>query len=555
MSGTGADTSYGKGLKVMADGKEGPGLRGDRIWKTIGGLLAAASAAQPDADAVVDADRTLTFRELEEEAQAFARALVAQGLRRGDRISVWAPNRWRFMVATLGAHLLGAALVPINTRYKGSEAAYILDQAQPSVLVVVPEFLGVDYLSALEGAGWLGSTPSCKVVLIDDVEDPRGTSWSVFVEGGSQVDPAEPLDRLAELNGDDISDVLFTSGTTGRPKGVLTTHSQNLRAYYDWSSIAGFEAGDRYAIINPFFHSFGYKVGWLSALMHGITIFPHATLDVRKLLRQVEEERISLLPGPPALYQSLFEEVKRGSYDLSSLRLAVTGAAAIAPSLVERMKSELGFSRVTTCYGMSEGNGIATITRAGDDLLTVASTSGRALPGVELKIVADGKPVPSGEPGEVWVRGYNVMRCYLAGPEQTAEAVDVDGWLHSGDIGRMDENSNLSVADRVDDMFTVGGFNTYPAEIENTMAAHKLISQVAVVGRPDERLGFVPHAFVVLTDGAEIEQDELISWCREYLANFKVPRGITFADELPRNATGKVLKHELRARAEIKEQA
>jgi len=531
----------------MANPTEEVGLRGDLRWGTIGRLLAEVAAAKPDQDAIVDVDRSLTFSELEAEVHRFARGLVAAGVEKGDRIAVWAPNRWRFIVAALAGHCLGAALVPINTRYKGAESAYILEQARPRVLVVVPEFLGTNYVDELDRGGWSAPAADCRLVLIDDVVDRRGRGWSEFVAAGDAVEEAEITDRLAAVEGTDVSDILFTSGTTGRPKGVMTTHAQNLRAYYDWSSIAGFEADERYAIINPFFHAFGYKVGWLSALMHANTIFPHATLDVPRLLRQVEERQIALLPGPPALYQSIFEEVKRDGYDLSSLRLAITGAAAIAPSLVERMKEELGFARVTTCYGQTEGTGIATITRAEDDESTVTSTSGRALPGVELKLVDDAAEVAVGEPGEVWIRGYNVMLSYLGGPEQTALVVDRDGWLHSGDVGSLDEAGNLRVTDRLDDMFTVGGFNTYPAEIENMIMRHDAVSQVAVIGAPDTRLGSVPVAFVVPTGDEQIAEDLLIAWCRERMANFKVPRRIAFVDQLPRNATGKVMKHVLRS--------
>jgi acyl-CoA synthetase (AMP-forming)/AMP-acid ligase II len=532
----------------MAGTATDPGLRGDLRWQTIGHLLGDAAATKPDQDAVVDVDRTLTFAELAAEVHRFAAALIAAGVEHGDRISVWAPNRWRFMVATLGGHFVGASLVPINTRYKGPEAAFILEQAKPRVLVVAHEFLGTDYLAELEAAGWSGVASDCRVVLIDDAEASGGIAWPEFVASGDAILEPDILARLDAVSGDDISDILFTSGTTGRPKGVMTTHSQNLRAYYDWSSIAGFEPDERYAVINPFFHAFGYKVGWLSALMHQNTIYPHATLDVPGLLRQVETERIALLPGPPALYQTIFEETKRNSYDLSSLRLAITGAAAIAPTLIERMKAELGFSRITTCYGLTESTGLGTITRKDDDLETIALTSGRALPGLELKLVAEGDAVEPGKPGEVWIHGYSIMRSYLAGAKQTAEAIDSEGWLHTGDIGSLDENGNLSVTDRLDDMFTVGGFNTYPAEIEHTMTRHPAVSQVAVVGAPEERLGSVPVAFVVAVDDQSINAEELIAWCREQMANFKVPRRIDFVEELPRNATGKVLKHELRDR-------
>jgi acyl-CoA synthetase (AMP-forming)/AMP-acid ligase II len=354
-------------------------------------------------------------------------------------------------------------------------------------------------------------------------------------------------ERLEELTGDDVADVMFTSGTTGRPKGVQATHAQNLRGYYDWSCLAGFEPDDRYAIINPFFHAFGYKVGWLAALMHGITIFPHRVLDVPMLLAQVEEQRISLLPGPPTLYTSILEQMRVSRHGLDSLRLAVTGAAVIPPVLIQRMYEDLGFARVTTCYGQTEGTGIATVTRAGDKPLRVALTSGSALPDVELRIVPTGGDATPDGTGEIWIRGYNVTQGYFDDREATAQLIDGDGWMHTGDVGVLDDDGRLRVTDRLKDMFIVGGFNAYPAEIESMMAEHPAIVEVSVIGVPDERLGEVGCAFVVARESEPVEAGDLLTWCRARMANYKVPRVVHFVEDLPRNATGKVLKTTLRA--------
>lgn len=519
-------------------------LRGDLRWGTFGGLLDDAAARRPDHAAIVDTDRTLTTAELRDEAGSFARSLIHHGVERGDRIAVWTPNRWEFVVAALGAQSIGVAVVPINTRYKGREAAYVLGKSRPRLLVSVGEFLGVDYDESLVAAGWEGTDTGCLVVTLDPPEGCERTGWDEFLAMGDDIEETELAARAAAVTGRDVSDVLFTSGTTGAPKGVMTTQAQNLRAYLDWSTIAGFDSGDRYAVINPFFHAFGYKVGWLSALMHGITIYPHAVLDVPLLLRQVEGERITLLPGPPALYESIFEERRRQDYDLTSLRLAVTGAASVSPALVKQMKSELGFDRITNCYGLTEGTAIGTITRADDDPETVATRTGRALPDVELRVDAAGSRPE--EPGEVLLRGYNVMLGYLDGPDDTAAVIDSEGWLHTGDIGILDAAGYLRVTDRKDDMFTVGGFNAYPAEIEHVIGEHEGVSQVAVIGIPDPRLGQVPSAYVVPSGDADLDADELIRWCRSRLANFKVPRRVVVVSELPRNATGKVTKTRLR---------
>lgn len=518
------------------------GPTGDSHWRTISDLALEAGERLGDAPAIVDLDRTLTYGELADRMLEFASGLIAAGVERGDRVAIWAPNTWRWIVAALGTHAAGAALVPINTRYTGREAAYILDRAKPKVVATVHRFLGKDYPAMLREAGFRPE-PGQRLIRLEGDETAAMLRDAGLDPQGGEGDLA---DRLGGASGQDISDVMFTSGTTGFPKGVMTCHAQNLRAYWDWSRAAGFKEGDRYAIVNPFFHAFGYKAGWLSALMHGATIYPHAVFDAERLLAQVKAQRITVLPGPPTLYHSLFQ-IADSPAGLESLRLAITGAASIAPALVRRMKEQLGFERITTCYGMTEGTGVATITRAGDSLETVARTSGRALPGIELRVVGpDGAPVRAGEPGEIRLRGYNVMRGYLDDPEGTRGAVDEEGWLHTGDIGVLD-HEGLRVTDRLRDMFVTGGFNVYPAEVEACLVEHHDIAEVAVIGVPDERQGEVGMAFIVLRAGANPGADELLDWSRARLANFKVPRHYAFVEELPRNATGKVLKDKLRA--------
>jgi acyl-CoA synthetase (AMP-forming)/AMP-acid ligase II len=330
----------------------------------------------------------------------------------------------------------------------------------------------------------------------------------------------------------------------------MTEHGQNLAVFETWSAGVGLTEGDRYLVVAPFFHSFGYKAGWLSAVMRGATIYPHPVFDASDVLRRIEAERINVLPGAPTIYQSLLAAPDRAKYDISSLRVACTGAAAIPVELIHRMKDTLGFDCVLTAYGLTESCGTVSMCSPDDDAETIATTSGRAIPGVEVRCVdPDGKPVPTGEPGEILVRGYNVMRGYFDADEQTADAIDADGWLHTGDVGVLDARGNLRITDRLKDMFIMGGFNCYPAEIENLMFAHEAIAQVAVIGIPDERMGEVGMAFVVPGPGKEIDPDALHAWCRERMANYKVPRRIEVVREIPVNAAGKVDKLELRRRA------
>jgi acyl-CoA synthetase (AMP-forming)/AMP-acid ligase II len=326
------------------------------------------------------------------------------------------------------------------------------------------------------------------------------------------------------------------------------THGQTLRAYLDWCDWADLRAGDRYLIANPFFHIFGYKAGCLACLMRGATIFPMAVFDAGEVLETVERERITVLPGPPTLYTALLDHPDRTTRDIESLRVGVTGAADIPVELIRRVKQELPFERILTGYGLTEA-GTVTGCKPDDDFEHIATTVGVPWPGFEVQVVAEGgSAVATGEPGEVVVRGETVTRGYLDDPEATAAAIDADGWLHTGDLGTIDDDGYLRIVGRIKDMFIVGGFNAYPAEIENLMLRHPRIAQVAVIGVPDERLGEVGKAFVVLHDGPSIEPAEIVEWAKGEMANFKVPRSVEVLDELPVNATGKVVKDELRAR-------
>jgi acyl-CoA synthetase (AMP-forming)/AMP-acid ligase II len=312
----------------------------------------------------------------------------------------------------------------------------------------------------------------------------------------------------------------------------------------------GLREGDRYLIVNPFFHSFGYKAGWLSCVLRGATILPHAVFDVPAVLERTSREKISVLPGPPTLYQSILAHPERDRHDLSSLRLAVTGAAAIPVELIRRMRDELGFETVITGYGLTETCGTVSMCDQDDDAKTIATTSGRAIPGIEVRCVdGEGAEVARGEPGEVVVRGYNVMQGYFEDAAETRATIDPDGWLHTGDVAVMDERGYLRITDRLKDMFIMGGFNCYPAEIESQMYSHEEIAQVAVIGVPDERMGEVAMAFVVPVPGSQPTGEAIVAWCRDHMANYKVPRRIEIVDALPMNAAGKVTKFVLRERA------
>lgn len=505
--------------------------------ETIPAAARTAAERWPDQPGIIEGDRLWSFAEVWTDVRAAASAFIASGVGHGDRVAIWAPNGRTWILAALGAQSVGAAIVPLNTRFKGREAADILRRSRAKLLFVPERFLDTDYraLVASEDLPDLAET-----VLID-------TDWDGFVVRGKGVDDPAVDAALAQVGGDDICDIIFTSGTTGRPKGVLTAHAQAVQIFGDWAVRVDLRAGDRYLIVNPFFHTFGYKAGWVVCFTRGATIVPMAMFDGAEMVRQIERNRISFLPGPPTIYLTLLQELAgEKPRDFSSLRVAVTGAAPVAPALVERMRHELGMSNIVNGYGMTECGAIA-MTRQGDDAETVAHTCGYPLPGIEIRCVDDmGRDLPAGQAGELWIRGPSVMQGYLDDPKATAEAIDIEGWLHTGDIGTIDARGYLAITDRKKDMYISGGFNCYPAEIESLLAAHPAIETAAVIGIADERLGEVGKAFVVLRPGQQTDERAIIDWARAHMANYKAPRRVAFVDALPRNAGGKVLRTALR---------
>jgi acyl-CoA synthetase (AMP-forming)/AMP-acid ligase II len=539
---------------VDAADPDGDDPRADLRWGTIPAAFVHAVATGGDEVAVIDGDRSWTWTELGGEVGRATKAFLAAGIELGDRVAIWAPNCAEWIIALLGLQSAGAVLVPLNTRFKGAEAADILGRSRARVLVTVDGFLDNRYVGMLDGH----DLPHLERIVVLKATDGQlvpapAETWEAFLGAGAsgEVTDVAVAARRATVQPDAVADLLFTSGTTGKPKGVICAHEQTLRTVATWANVVGLGPDDRYLAINPFFHSFGYKAGIVAWLVTGGVLVPMPVFDVPEAMRLITEHRISMLPGPPTLYQTILNHPERAQLDSSSLRLAVTGAASVPVSLVEQMRTDLGFDTVITAYGLTEGCGFATMCRRSDDATTIATTSGRAMPGIEVQVVGEGGDAqPAGEPGEVVVRGYNVMRGYFEDPGATAEAVDADGWLHTGDVGVMDERGYLRITDRIKDLFIVGGFNAYPAEIESLLLDHPHVAQVAVVGIPDERMGEVGAAFVVAATGTTPDPDEIVAWAREHMANYKVPRLVRVVDALPFNAGGKVMKFQLRASLE-----
>lgn len=475
----------------------------DPAWRTIPEMVLSAADRFGDAEAIVDGPLRLTFTEVVERIRCAAGAFAELGVGEGDRVAIWAPNSAEWIIAAFGLLTAGGVLVPVNTRFKAEEAGDIIGRSGANAVLVQKGFLGQDY------------TAPAGIPVIDLKSD--------FLSGG------RPFERA--LSGTDIADVIFTSGTTGRPKGAMMNHQQTLRMYEEWATLADLREGDRYLQINPYFHTFGLKAGLIASFLRGATMLPVQVFDIEAVVNFIERERITMLPGPPTLYHSLLTVDDKGK--LATLRAGVTGAADIPVELVRRIHGELPFQTLMTGYGLTEAGNV-TLSRPGDSFEDVATTAGLPCEGVEVRIADD---------GEVLVRGYGVMQGYLGEPEATAQAIDDDGWLHTGDLGNIGDTGRLRVVGRKKDMFIVGGFNAYPAEIEGFLLEHPAVAQAAVIGVPDDRLGQVGRAFVVAK--TTVSEDDLIAWCRERMAGFKAPRSIKFLDALPLNATGKVMKDQL----------
>jgi acyl-CoA synthetase (AMP-forming)/AMP-acid ligase II len=473
-------------------------------------MVLSAADRFGDAEAVIDGPLRLSYIELAERIRIAAGAFAEFGIGKGDRVAVWAPNSAEWIIAAFGLMTAGGVLVPVNTRFKTDEAADVLARSGAKAVLVEKGFLGQDFSVT-------------RVPTIDLRLD--------FLGSGTPFEcPGEP---------DDISDVIYTSGTTGRPKGAMMSHDQTLRMYEEWATLADLREGDRYLMLNPYFHTFGLKAGLVASFLRGATMLPVGVFDLDRVVDLIEAERITMLPGPPTLYHSLLTVGDKGR--LATLRAGVTGAADIPVELVRRIHDELPFQTLMTGYGLTEAGNV-TLSRPGDSFVDVATTAGQPCEGVEVRVADD---------GEVLVRGYSVMQGYLDDPTATAEAIDTDGWLHTGDLGEFTQSGRLKIVGRKKDMFIVGGFNAYPAEIEGFLLQHPAVAQAAVIGVVDDKLGQVGKAYVVLNghpDACGVSAEELIAWSRERMAGYKVPRYLQFLQELPLNATGKVMKDRLEPR-------
>jgi fatty-acyl-CoA synthase len=521
------------------------------LGDTVGEALARTAQRVPDNEALVSLHQNvrLTYGELAAEVEVITRGLLALGIEKGDRVGIWAPNCVEWALFQFASARVGAILVNINPAYRANEFEFAMAHSAVRLLVMAASFKTSDYVAMLQSVR--ASLPDLeRVVVLDGTTGATGDLvWSDLRAAAAGATADQLAAREALLDTDDPINIQYTSGTTGRPKGATLTHHNIVNNAYAMASVLGYTDADRVCIPVPLYHCFGMGVGNLGCVTTGSTmVYPAATFEPIATMQAVQDERCTSLYGVPTMWIAQLEHPRFDEFDLTSLRTGLMGGSPCPVEVMKRAVSDMHAREVCIIYGMTETAPITFITRRDDDLDRRVSTVGRVMPGVEAKVVdpATGRTVPRGTPGEVCTRGYVVMRGYWSNPEATAEAVDVGGWMHTGDMGVIDDEGYLNIVGRIKDMVIRGGENVYPREIEEVLFQHPAVGSAQVIGVPDARYGEELMAWIVTREGTAVTEDDLRAFCRERLAHFKVPRYWHFVDDFPMTVTGKVQKFKMR---------
>src|SRR6266568_1518832 len=485
-----------------------------------------------------------TYRELVEQCEEVARGLMARGVKKGDRVGIWSPNRHEWVIVQYATAAMGAILVNINPAYRTSELEYALNQSGISFLVLASAFRQADYRAML--AEVKGRCPELGEALV--LED----GWDALKRDASRIKPAELHELEASLQFDDPINIQYTSGTTGFPKGATLTHHNILNNGFFIGETLQYTEKDRVCIPVPFYHCFGMVLGNLACTTHGATmVIPAEAFDPMATMQTVQQERCTSLYGVPTMFIAELEHPRFNEFDFRSLRTGIMAGSPCPVEVMKKVQTVMHIPEMTIAYGMTETSPVSTQCTTDDPLERRVSTVGRVHPHVEIKIVdpATGAVVPRGTAGELCTRGYSVMLGYWNNPEATGASIDAAGWMHSGDLAVMDEEAYVKIVGRIKDMIIRGGENVYPREIEEFLYGHPMIADVQVIGVPSEKYGEEVMAWVKLREGATSGGDELAAWCKGKIATYKIPRHWKFVDSFPMTVTGKVQKFKMRETA------
>ena len=517
---------------------------------TIGAALEVARERWGEREALVDCgqQRRFSWAQLAREADKVAAGLIALGLQPGDRVAIWSLNRWEWTVTQFAAARAGLVFVTINPAYRLSEVEYALNRVGCTALIISPAFRTSDYPGMIAELG----PGSARLPRLRHVVTMGERSWDDLIGAAKPDDVAAIARRAALVKPDDATNIQFTSGTTGSPKGVTLSHRNILNNGYFTGRYIRLTEQDRVCIPVPLYHCFGMVMGNLAALTSGAAmVYPGEGFDPLATLRAVADERCTALYGVPTMFIAELEHEAFAGFDLSSLRTGIMAGSPCPVEVMRKVNDRMHMREVTICYGMTETAPVSFQSSTDDSLERRCATVGRIHPHVEVKIVdAEGRTVPRGQSGELCTRGYSVMLGYWDDPEQTAAAIDAEGWMHTGDLATIDAEGYGNIVGRIKDMVIRGGENLYPREIEEYLYRHPAIRDVQVFGVADERYGEELCAWVILHEGAAMTDEDLRAFCRGQIAHQKIPRYVRFVGEFPLTVTGKVKKFEMRAAME-----
>ena len=516
------------------------------LYETIGENLRRTAARDGGAEALVvrSQNARFTWNQLLAEARRCARGLMARGVKKGDRVGVWSPNRYEWVVLQYATALAGIVLVNVNPAYKTSELEYALKQSEMSVLLHARAFRTSDFTGMVNEVK--GRCPQLR----EAIELESG--WTALLEGAGEISQAQLDEREAQLDPDDAINIQYTSGTTGFPKGATLSHVNILNNGYFIGETLKYSARDRVCIPVPFYHCFGMVLGNLACSTHGACmVIPGEAFDPLAVLETVQAERCTALYGVPTMFIGVLDHPRFAEFDVSSLRTGIMAGSPCPVEVMRKVQSKLHMPEVTICYGMTETSPVSTQSSTDDPLEKRVSTVGRVHPHVEVKIVnpETGLTVPRGTPGELCTRGYLVMLGYWNNPEATRNSIDPGRWMHTGDLATMDAEGYVNIVGRIKDMIIRGGENIYPREIEEYLYTHPAVSDVQVIGVPSEKYVEEVCAWIKLKPGAAATEQDLIAFCKGKIATYKIPRYWKFVDGFPMTVTGKIQKFKMREQA------
>lgn len=522
--------------------------------RTLSEVLSETTTAFPERNAIVHQGKTISYRQLDERVDRLARGLIELGVSKGEKVALWMPNMPEWVIAYFAIARIGAVIVPMNTRYKPHEVSYILQNSEATTLFMVNTFVGIDYREMLGKIR--GTLPFLKHVIICGQE---GSNTYTFNEitglGEVHLSDGKVAEHATRCNPNDNVFILYTSGTTGKPKGAMLSHHNIAENARQVTKLLHTSEQDIFLLAVPFFHCFGCVMGIMGAITWGASIIPMAVFNAKEALKLIEQKRVSITYGVPTMFVLKLEEYHKGkedgsAYDVSSLRSGIMAGAPCPTKVMNAVIREL-HCNTSIAYGLTEASPVITMTRFDDSVKRRVETVGRALPGIEVEIVDDDRqPLRIGETGELACRGYNVMLGYYKMPDKTMQVIDGEGWLYSGDLATMDKEGYVKIVGRKKDMLITGGFNVYPAEIEEYLFTYPKAQNVSVVGVDDNVMGEVAVAYVIPRPGATINPQEIVDFCAGKIANFKVPRYVAIVDRLPMTQSGKIQKFLLREKAE-----